>query len=224
MKELVDYLSEFISENKRSKIEQVLAMRTRHMTLAVEDVYQPHNASAVVRTCDSYGIQEMHIIENRNKYTISTDVASGSAKWVDLVQHNKEENNTVSCIKHLKSKGYKVIATTPHNNDVPLDELDINSPIALLFGNEQEGLSQEAIDLSDGFVKIPMFGFTESLNISVSAAICMHALISKIHKLDPALWKLSEEEKLNIKLRWVKSIIKKSDLLEKDFLSKRLSN
>jgi len=215
MKELVDYLSEFISENKRSKIEQVLAMRTRHMTLAVEDVYQPHNASAVVRTCDSYGIQEMHIIENRNKYTISTDVASGSAKWVDLVQHNKEENNTVSCIKHLKSKGYKVIATTPHNNDVPLDELDINSPIALLFGNEQEGLSQEAIDLSDGFVKIPMFGFTESLNISVSAAICMHALISKIHKLDPALWKLSEEEKLNIKLRWVKSIIKKSDLLEK---------
>ena len=199
-------------------------MRTRHMTLAVEDVYQPHNASAVVRTCDSFGIQEMHIIENRNKYTISTDVASGSAKWVDLVQHNKEENNTAACIKHLKNKGYKVIATTPHRNDVPLDELDTTSPIALLFGNEQEGLSQEAIDLSDGFVKIPMFGFTESLNISVSAAICMHALISKIHKLDPTIWKLSEEEKLGIKLRWVKSIIKKADLLEKDFLSKRLSN
>ena len=224
MKELTEYLSEFITENKRLKIEQVLAMRTRHLTVAVEDVYQPHNASAVVRTCDSFGLQEMHIIENRNKYRISTDVASGSAKWVDLIQHNKEENNTIPCIKYLKSRGYKVIATTPHNNDVPLAELDITSPIALLFGNEQEGLSKEAIESADGFVKIPMFGFTESLNISVSAAICMHALVSKLHTLDEKLWKLSEEEKLEIRLRWIKSIVKRSDILEKDFLSKKISN
>ena len=224
MKDLAEYLSEFITENKRTKIEQVLAMRTKHITIAVEDVYQPHNASAVVRTCDSFGLQEMHIIENRNKYRISEDVASGSAKWVDLIQHNKEENNTIPCIKHLKSKGYRVIATTPHNNDVPLAELDITSPVALLFGNEQEGLTPEAIELSDGFVKIPMFGFTESLNLSVSAAICMHTLVSKLHFMDENIWKLSEEEKQEIRLRWIKSIVKRADVLEKDFLNKKLSS
>jgi tRNA (guanosine-2'-O-)-methyltransferase len=217
--ELITYLSQFITDNKREKMDQVLVNRTRYLTLAVEDIYQPHNASAIVRTCDCFGIQELHIIENKNKYKVNPDVTLGSSKWVDIIPYNKEENNTEACIMALKKDGYKVIATTPHKDDMNLEDLPLDQKTALLFGNEVEGLSPKAIELADGFVKIPMNGFTESLNISVSAAICIHFLTLKLHRLDMA-WRLNDEERAAIKLKWIKNIVKKSDLLEKEFISK----
>src|SRR3569833_109672 len=147
---LIEYLSQFITDNKREKMDQALMSRTRYLTLAVEDIYQPHNASAVVRTCDCFGLQELHIIENKNKYKINPDVTLGSSKCVDIISHNKEENNTESCIMSLKKAGYKVIATTPHKNDLNLEDLPLDQKTALLFGNEVEGLSEKAIELSDG--------------------------------------------------------------------------
>jgi tRNA (guanosine-2'-O-)-methyltransferase len=217
--ELIAYLSQFITDNKREKMDQVLVNRTRYLTLAVEDIYQPHNASAIVRTCDCFGIQELHIIENKNKYKVNPDVTLGSSKWVDIIPYNKEENNTEACIMRLKEEGYKVIATTPHKDDMNLEDLALDQKTALLFGNEVEGLSPKAIELADGFVKIPMNGFTESLNISVCAAICIHFLTLKLHQMDVA-WRLSDEERAAIKLRWIKNIVKKSDLLEKEFINK----
>jgi tRNA (guanosine-2'-O-)-methyltransferase len=217
--ELIAYLSQFITDNKREKIDQVLINRTRYLTLAVEDIYQPHNASAIVRTCDCFGIQELHVIENKNKYKVNPDVTLGSSKWVDIVQYNKEENNTASCIMALKKEGYKVVATTPHMDGMDLEDLPLEQKTALLFGNEVEGLSEKAIELADGFVKIPMNGFTESLNISVSAAICIHFLTLKLHQMEVA-WRLSDEQKAAIKLRWIKNIVKRSDVLEKEFISK----
>src|ERR1041384_136769 len=116
-KELISYLSRFISDTRRSNVDKVLECRPRHITIALEDIYQPHNASAVLRSCDCFGIQDVHIIENRNAYSVNPDVALGSSKWLDLIKYNKKEENTLDCITALKKKGYRVIATTPHEND-----------------------------------------------------------------------------------------------------------
>jgi tRNA (guanosine-2'-O-)-methyltransferase len=221
MNKLIEHLSQYITDNKRELIDNALEERTRHLTIVVEDIFQSHNASAVVRTCDCFGIQDIHVIENRNKYTVNPDVTLGSSKWVDIIKYSESsDNNTRNCIEKLKTKGYKIIATTPHHNDVDLDTLPVDHKTALIFGNEKDGLSPEAIEMADGFVKIPMFGFTESFNISVSAAICMHHLMYKLRQSDID-WKLSKEEKEEIKLRWIKGIIKKGDLLEKEFLNRR---
>lgn len=219
MKEkLIDYLSQFVTENKRKKMDEVLDMRTRYLTIVLEDIYQPQNASAVIRTCDCFGIQDLYIIENKNKYKTNPDVTLGSAKWVNTLKFKKRNaNNTLDCINDLKSKGYKIIATSPHENDVNLDDLSLDTKTALFMGNEKEGISDEVIKHADGFMKIPMSGFTESLNISVSAAICIHHLVQKLWN-SPINWKLTEQEKEEIKLKWIKKIIKKAELFEKDFL------
>jgi len=215
--ELIKYLSQFITENKRQKIENALQNRTNYLTVVLEDIYQPHNASAVVRTCDCFGIQKIHVIENKNLYKVNPDVTLGSSKWVDIIHHNKSPNNTRACIEELKKSGYRIVATTPHNNDTNLEDFPLDKKTALLFGTEADGLSKEAIDMADGFVKIPMFGFTESLNISVCAAICIHHLSMKLRS-SGVNWQLSEDEKNGIRLNWLRGIINRPDLLEKEFL------
>ncbi|MBX9852441.1 MAG: RNA methyltransferase [Cytophagaceae bacterium] len=217
---LIEYLSQFITENKRQLIDKVLESRTRHLTIVVEDIYQPHNASAVVRTCDCFGIQDLHIIENRNKYTVNPDVTLGSSKWVDIIKYShSNSNNTELCLRDLKAKGYKILATSPHKNDVDIEELPLHDKMALIFGNEKDGLSEDVMKMADGFVKIPMYGFTESLNISVSAAICIHEIISRLRNSDVD-WRLSLQEKEDIKLGWIKTIIKNADLLEQEYYNR----
>jgi tRNA (guanosine-2'-O-)-methyltransferase len=217
---LIEYLLRYITDNKKQLMEKVLGQRTKFLTVVIEDVFQSQNASAVVRTCECYGIQDIHVIENRNKYQVNPDVTLGSSKWIDIIKYNtKDTNNTINCLETLKSKGYRIIATTPHHQDVNLDELPLNQKTALIFGTEKEGLSPEAISMADGFMKIPMVGFTESLNISVSAAICIHHLTHKIRSSEVS-WKLTNEEKDEIKLRWIKKIIKKGEMLEKEFLNR----
>ena len=191
---LLSYLQEFITPNKKNKFEELILHRTRHLTIVLEDIYQPHNASAVLRSCDCFGIQDVHIIENMNKYEVNPDVALGSSKWLNLIKYNEKENNTESCLKKLKSEGYRVIATTPHENDFIPETLPLGEKTALVFGTELAGLSQVAIDLADGFVRIPMYGFTESFNISVSAALLLFALTERMRKSD-INWALTEAEK-----------------------------
>jgi tRNA (guanosine-2'-O-)-methyltransferase len=219
-KELIEYLSEFVSENRRKKFDEVIRWRTRHITIALEDIYQPHNASAVLRSCDCFGIQDVHIIENKNAYSVNPDVALGSSKWLDLIKYNKEEENTLTCIKTLKEKGYRVVATTPHEKDSTIQELDVNSKVCLFFGTELKGISSIVREHADEFVKIPMFGFTESFNISVSAALCLHTLVTKLHA-SGVKWELSAEEKEIIMLQWLRNTITKPELIEKAFRSKR---
>jgi len=220
-KELIDYLTQFVSEARRKKFDDVLQFRTRHITIALEDIYQPHNASAVLRSCDCFGIQDVHIIENRNAYTVNPDVALGSFKWLNLIKYNKSENNTHDSIKYLKKKGYKIIATTPHTNDCNIYDLDIDQPVCLFFGTELKGISDEVKEQADGFVKIPMFGFTESFNISVSAALSIYTLVRKLHE-SKIKWQLSEKEKEEIILNWLRESISKPELIEKEFQERKL--
>jgi len=218
-KRFLSYLESFITENKRNLFAKVITQRTRHITIALEDIYQSQNASAVLRTCDCFGIQDVHIIENQNTYSINPDVALGSTKWLNMFKYNSEEMNTLTCYDELRKQGYRIVATTPHKDDIMLDELDLNSKTALVFGTELEGLSQTAIDHADAWVKIPMYGFTESFNISVSAAIILHHLSEKLRNSDIG-WQLSEEEMVDTRILWAKNVVKHAEKHEKAFLIK----
>jgi tRNA (guanosine-2'-O-)-methyltransferase len=219
-KDLIQYLSQFVSETRLKKFDDTINERTRHITVVLEDIYQAHNASAVLRSCDCFGIQDVHFIESRNKYKISTDVDMGASSWLSIKRHSdKENNNTISCLQSLKSKGYKIVATTPHERDCTLDQLSIDNKIALVFGTEIDGITDDVRNNADEFVRIPMYGFTESFNISVSAALSMYELTSRLRKSNIP-YQLTEEEKEDILLEWMKSSIKRCDLIIKDYFSK----
>ncbi|GAB4147193.1 MAG: RNA methyltransferase [Bacteroidia bacterium] len=215
--QLFQYLSGFISESRLQKIEENVRNRTRYLTIALEDIYQPHNASAVLRSAECLGIQDVHVIEQRNKYDPNPDVVMGANKWLTMHKYRNPEGSTLECIQSLKKNGYRIIATTPHEKDTLIDKLDIHKgKMALFFGTEIDGISKVVRDHADEFVKIPMVGFTESFNISVSAAICMYQVMKDIRSSD-LKWHLSEDEKLDIKLEWVKASLNKPELLEKEF-------
>jgi tRNA (guanosine-2'-O-)-methyltransferase len=216
-KGLIKYLSEVITENRLTQLGRVLEHRTRYLTVVLEDIYQSQNASAVLRTCDCFGVQDVHIIENRNEYKINPDVALGASKWLSLNYYNKKENNTFDAIQQLKEQGYRIVATTPHTNDVDLEDFDLSAgKTALIFGTELTGVSDVVMENADEFMKIPMYGFTESFNISVSAAISLHHLIYKLKNSDIA-WQLLQDEADEILLSWLRKSIKKSDIIEKRY-------
>lgn len=219
--QLLAYMERFISENKLRLFNNIIENRTRHITVVLEDIYQSQNASAVLRTCDCFGIQDIHIIENRNSYSINPDVALGSSKWLCLKKYNQQEHNTLSCYESLREHGYRIVATTPHRADIKLDELNLDGKLALVFGTELEGLSEKAISHADECVKIPMYGFTESFNISVSAAIILHHLSEKL-RTSGIDWQLSAEEKTDTRLSWVRRMIRRPDIHEKEFFRKRM--
>lgn len=213
---LISHLSAFVTEERKKRFEEVLQNRTRHITIALEDIYQPHNASAVLRSCDCFGIQDVHIIENKNKYTVNPDVALGSYKWLTLHKYNKEQNNTLACINELKKQGYAIAVTSPHKDSFTIETVPIQKKLALFFGTEMQGMSKELEATAEVFVKIPMLGFTESFNISVAAALSMYTLSSRLRKENIA-WKISPEEEQEILLQWYRNTIPKAELLEKAF-------
>jgi len=200
---LFDYLESYVTERRKQLFKEVAAKRTRHFTVVTEDVYQLHNTSAVVRTCDIFGVQDLHVVEEITGKRIDKEIAMGAQKWVDVYRYDTID----SCITALKSKDYRIIATTPHENAQMLDDFDITRKAAFFFGKESTGLSDKVFEKADGFLKIPMYGFTESLNISVSAAIILQHVVQKLKKT-AVEWQLSEEEQLQIRLDWMKKSIK----------------
>ena len=209
-KKQLQYLESFLTDKRKDTFKNVLKNRTRHFTVVLEDIYQPHNASAVVRTCDIFGIQDLHVIENRYINRVSRYVAKGSQKWITSHRYKTDGNNTKNCLDNLKEKGYQIIATTPHHDSDFLQNFDIHKKSAFVFGAEAEGVSDIVKDNADGFLKIPMVGFTESLNISVAAAIILQDVTTKLRnsKLD---WQLSTKEKEILYFDWVKKTIKNVD-------------
>lgn len=219
-KELLAFLRSFVTENKCQLIDSRLEQRTRHITVVLEDIFESHNASAVLRSADCFGIQDVHIIENTNYYEVNPKVVKGAAKWLHIHQYREAHDNTTHCINQLKEKGYRIVATSPHTNSTALHELDITQPTALLFGTEKLGLSINAFEAADEYLYIPMYGFTESLNISVSAAICLQYLSQKMRETDLD-WQLSEEEQWDLENEWVRKVLLKPEMLERRFWEER---
>jgi tRNA (guanosine-2'-O-)-methyltransferase len=210
------FLENMLTDARKQKFLDVLANRTNHFTVAVEDVFQLHNTSAVMRSCEVFGIQNLHVVEQKFGKQIDAEIAMGAQKWVDINRYDDIE----SCLQQLKNKDYQIIATSPHENDFLLDDFDLNQKSALFFGTEKEGLSEKVLQQADGFLKIPMVGFTESLNISVSVAIILQNLTSRLRKLD-INWHLSHDEVMEKRLVWAKNSIKDIKRIEERYFQEQ---
>jgi tRNA (guanosine-2'-O-)-methyltransferase len=216
---VLEHLSQFVSDHKKHYIEKVLDNRTRHVTVVLEDIYQSQNASAVVRTCECMGLQDVHIVENTAKYEINVRVLKGSNKWLNLYRYRtKGENNAATCFDRLRAEGYKILVADPSETCTSIHDLDVSQQkVALVFGNELRGLSSFAWEQADEKIRIPMYGFTESLNISVSVAICLNSLVTRLRQNNVDVG-LTQAEKDETRLAWYRKIVRRSDTLEREFL------
>ncbi len=215
----LDYISKYITDNKKQVMEMVLTKRTRFMTVVLEDIFKPHNASAVLRTCDCFGIQDVHVIEKNNAYKVNPFVTRGASQWIDLHKyHNKEGLAVQDCFSNLRAKGYKIYGTSPLTGSISIHDLEPDEKIALVFGNEHDGISPEVQDNVDGLVHIPMLGFTESFNISVAASILLYELVKKVEKYNHPDFFLTENEKQLLRMKWYRAVVKRPDLHEKAYL------
>lgn len=201
---LLEHLESFLSQRRRDLFQKVINQRTNHFTVATQDVYQLHNTSAVIRSCDVFGLQNIHVVEEVNKKKIDREIAMGAQKWVDINRYT----STKACIKTLREQGYKIVATSPHRGTT-LQDFDISHRAALFFGTERDGLSEEVLQEAEVFIQIPMYGFTESLNISVSAAIILQHLTARLRQSDIS-WQLSEEDKMAKRFDWAQKNLKNS--------------
>ncbi|EAQ41510.1 RNA methyltransferase [Polaribacter sp. MED152] len=215
-KKLLEYLEGFLTDKRKQTFQKVLAERTRHFTVVLEDIYQPHNASAVVRTCDIFGVQDLHVIENRYINRVSKYVTKGAQKWITTKRYKTDGDNTKTCLNHLKTAGYQIIATSPHADANLLQDFKIDKKTAFVFGAEATGISDTVKEHADGFLKIPMVGFTESFNISVAAAIILQDVTTRL-KNSRIDWMLSNDEKEQLYLQWIKETIKNVTKIEERF-------
>jgi len=216
---LIQFLSEFVTSERLTLFNKILSFRTNYITVVLEDIFQTQNASAVLRTADCFGIQNVHVIENRNVFRVNPDVVRGASNWVSVKHYNKEDNNTIDAIRKLKADGYRIIATSPHDHDIDLESFDlVKGRAAFIFGTERPGLTDLAMQEADEFMKIPMVGFTESLNVSVSVAVTLHHLTHKLRNHPEIDWHLTDLEKQKLLLHWLRLSIKRVDLLEEKFV------
>ncbi len=220
--DLLSFLQSFLTDHRKAIFEEVLAQRTKHFTVVLEDIYLKHNTSAVVRSCDVFGIQDLHIIENKYSSYVSNQVSKGSHKWIDFHEYNSMANNTKNCLEALRADGYQIIATTPGADACLLEDFDISKKSAFVFGVEKDGISDYIMQEADGYLKIPMVGFTESLNVSVAAAIILQSLTHRL-KHSSIAWQLSHQEKDELRLKWTKKTINNVDkIIERYYTDKMI--
>jgi len=214
--ELYERLCEFITPERKKLFDSIARNRTRHITIVLENIYQSQNASAVLRTCDLTGIQNVHVVEDRNKYTLDKNVSLGSSKWLTLDRYNESHRSINACTSELKSKGYRLVATSPRTEkSSSLDHINIDRPIAIMFGTELDGLTDKAFALADERMHVPMFGFTESYNISVCAALVLYTLTQRLR--ERGMYKaIAEQEQIALKISWAKKMLRKADLIEQN--------
>ncbi|HTM06113.1 MAG TPA: RNA methyltransferase [Patescibacteria group bacterium] len=201
MQQTIKQWYEQISTHKKELMQHALAQRTKYVTIVLEDVFQPFNASAIVRTAEIFGLQDVHVTELRNNFRPSVSISRGATKWLDVYQHQ----STSVCIKNLKEKGYLIAASCLNEESIKLETVPIDQKIALLFGNELVGLASSTIEEADIAFHIPMFGFTKSFNVSVSVALCLQHLMQKIRQ-STFLWQLTEDEKILIEYTWCRQL------------------
>ena len=216
---LIQYLKTFVVDKRKELFEEKIQQRTKHITVVLENIFQGRNISASIRSADCFGIQDVHIIENDNIFNADPGVSMGAEKWITITKHNQQKNNSINAIKKLKSEGYQIVATTPHNTDCNLFDLDISKQkIALIFGAEVKGCSKEALALADKTMNIPMYGFTESFNLSVSVSLCLQHLTYKLRNAD-FNWQMTKNEQDKTMLQWLRNSIKISKEIEEKYLN-----
>ena len=215
LNERIEYLAEFLTQERRDVLERTLSQRTRYMTILTENTFHPQNASALVRHCEAFGLQDLHTVETRCKFNPNVNIVRGTDKWVDITRHD----STAEAIATLKGAGYRLVATTPHRESCTPETFDVaKGPFCLVFGTEHAGVSDEIIEAADEYLRIPMCGMVESLNVSASAAILIYMLSQRM-RLTPSIdWQLKDDDVSKMLFRWVMSSVKDSErILQRQF-------
>ena len=213
--ERTEYMKGFLTEERIEVLRRTLNERTRYMTILTENTFHPQNASALVRHCEAFGLQDLHTVETRCKFNPNVNIVRGTDKWVDITRHDSTEE----AIKTLKGAGYRLVATTPHRESCTPETFDVEKgPFCLVFGTEHAGVSDEIIEAADEYLRIPMCGMVESLNVSASAAILIYMLSQRM-RLSPSIdWRLTEDDASEMMFRWVMSSVKDAErILERQF-------
>jgi tRNA (guanosine-2'-O-)-methyltransferase len=217
--DLIEFLARFVTPRRLARLERVLDERTRHVAVVLEDLHQPHNASACLRTCDGFGVQDVHVIERSREFSVSRKISLGAAQWLTMANYQGEDG-TVRCFDALRREGYRVVAVSPSAGE-PVHDYDVRRKTALVFGNERDGLSEAALAGADGLVAIPMHGFSQSFNISVAVAICLSGLVPRLRGLEID-WRLSEAERRTVRARWIRAALgSRAEPLEREFRKHR---
>ena len=202
-------LAEFMTAERYGVLRGGVAMRTRYMTVLAENMYHGQNAAALIRHCDAFGVQEMHTVETLCRFEPNPGIARGSERWVDVHRHT----STAEAVAELRRRGYRIVATTPHREDATPETFDVTKgPFALVFGTEHAGISDEAIAAADEFLRIPMCGLVESLNVSASAAILIYQLSERVRRTVDG-WRMTEAEQAELMERWMRRSVKDADAI-----------
>lgn len=202
-------LAEFMTAERYGVLRGGVAMRTRYMTVLAENMYHGQNAAALIRHCDAFGVQEMHTVETLCRFEPNPVIARGSERWVDVHRHA----STAEAVAELRRRGYRIVATTPHREDATPETFDVTKgPFALVFGTEHAGISDEAIAAADEFLRIPMCGLVESLNVSASAAILIYQLSERVRRTVDG-WRMTEAEQAELMERWMRRSVKDADAI-----------
>jgi tRNA (guanosine-2'-O-)-methyltransferase len=215
---LISSLSSCLTDRRLATLYSTLNNRTRYLTVLLEDIFQTQNASAALRSCECFGIQDVHIVENRNEFGVNPRVVMGSTKWLTIHRYNSLKFNTSFAINSLKEQGYRIVATSPHTIDTTINHFDVcKGKFALLIGTELTGLSTEALQLADEYVQIPMLGFTESLNLSVTVGVSLHHLSNRLRetKCD---FSLAPNEQQVLLHEWLRKSVRSWKSIEKRVL------
>ena len=215
LQERLDYMTQFLTEERKEVLRRTLASRTHYMRIMTENMFHPQNASALVRHCEAFGLQDLHTVETLCKFNPNVNIVRGTDKWVDLTRHE----STTQAIADLKSAGYRIVATTPHRESCTPETFDVGKGnFCLVFGTEHAGVSDEIIEAADEYLRIPMCGMVESLNVSASAAILIYMLSQRMRLSEGLDWQIEEPERQKIMLRCMMTAVRDSkQILERKY-------
>lgn len=218
---LIDKLTPYLTERRVSLIEQHLNNRTLYVTTVLEDMQKERNAGAIMRTCDCLGIQEVHVIEEKHRKRSTELISKGANKWVNRYDYNEDAANTIQCLQSLKESGYKIVATSPHKNGYTPENIPLNQKMAFCFGTEQDGISRIIEEQADEFVQIPMYGFSESLNVSVAAALVLNTVMNRLRESEIE-WKMNEDQTLEKRLEWVVKSVRSGTEIAQEIITQEI--
>lgn len=214
-----EYLKQFLTDERLSKIEFYAQESSDFVLPVMEDIFQFRNAAAIVRSVEACGFHKIVAMESENEFNPNLRVTKGAETWVEV----EKMPHQLESLKKIKEKGYKILAVSPEKNAIMLPDYDLKEPVALVFGTEKEGVTEEILDFADETLAIPMYGFTKSFNVSVAAAICFYDLKQKLVKSDLD-YKLSNEKLWELKVRWAKNSIKSGEEILQKFLKKQATS
>lgn len=214
---LSSFLESLLTPQRLARFDEVLSWRTRYVTVVLENLYHTRNSSACLRNCECFGVQDVHVVESKCDYRPNESIDCGSGQWLTVHRYGDQDNNTLPCFKRLRADGYRILAMTPADGAVSLEDLELETKTAFVFGAELAGLSDDAVAHADACVKVPMHGFTESFNVSVAVALVLQPIIAQLHA-SPLDWRLTASEQHALRQAWIRtSHGHKLKVLEREF-------